>query len=132
MRSLLRPLFVLVCCCVALLASAIHPSSPIAEERAWALSLRSHIGSMSLSEKRDLKKSIRSEIRQFKQQWKNGNEADVGKLLLTLIALILPPLAVYLHQGEINSKFWISLLLTLLVWVPGVIYALLVIFGVIQ
>ncbi|MBM3432010.1 MAG: YqaE/Pmp3 family membrane protein [Bacteroidetes bacterium] len=42
-----------------------------------------------------------------------------------------PPLAVYLHQGEINSKFWISLLLTLLKWVPGVVYALLVIFGMV-
>jgi len=41
----------------------------------------------------------------------------------------LPPLAVYLHEGVINSKFWISLLLTLLFWLPGVIYALIVILG---
>jgi uncharacterized membrane protein YqaE (UPF0057 family) len=36
---------------------------------------------------------------------------------------------VYLHQGEINNKFWISLLLTLLFFLPGVIYALIVILG---
>jgi uncharacterized membrane protein YqaE (UPF0057 family) len=40
---------------------------------------------------------------------------------------LLPPLAVYLHQGVINTKFWISILLTLCFWIPGVIYALLVV-----
>jgi len=50
-------------------------------------------------------------------------------VLLIILAILLPPLAVYLHQGEINSKFWISLLLTLLFFIPGVIYALLVVTG---
>jgi uncharacterized membrane protein YqaE (UPF0057 family) len=50
-------------------------------------------------------------------------------VLLVILAILLPPLAVYLHQGEVNTKFWISLLLTLLFWLPGVIYALIVILG---
>jgi uncharacterized membrane protein YqaE (UPF0057 family) len=86
---------------------------------------------MTQQDRSELKRSIRSEVKAFKQKKRAGEEADVSTLLLTLIALILPPLAVYLHQGEINSKFWISLLLTLLIWVPGVVYALLVIFGVV-
>ncbi|MBK7885425.1 MAG: YqaE/Pmp3 family membrane protein [Chitinophagaceae bacterium] len=49
--------------------------------------------------------------------------------LLVILAILLPPLAVYLHQGEINTKFWISLLLTLLFWLPGIIYALIVVLG---
>ncbi|RYD70574.1 MAG: YqaE/Pmp3 family membrane protein [Sphingobacteriales bacterium] len=48
---------------------------------------------------------------------------------MIILAILLPPLAVYLHQGEINKKFWISLLLTLLFFIPGVIYALLVVTG---
>uniref|UniRef100_UPI0006850D23 YqaE/Pmp3 family membrane protein n=1 Tax=Cesiribacter andamanensis TaxID=649507 RepID=UPI0006850D23 len=52
-------------------------------------------------------------------------------MLLVIITILLPPLGVFLHQGEINAKFWISLLLTLLFYVPGLIYSLLVIFDVI-
>jgi uncharacterized membrane protein YqaE (UPF0057 family) len=33
---------------------------------------------------------------------------------------------VFLHEG-INNRFWISLLLTILFFIPGVIYALLVV-----
>jgi uncharacterized membrane protein YqaE (UPF0057 family) len=43
----------------------------------------------------------------------------------------LPPLAVYLKEGEVNSRFWISVILTLLFWIPGVIFALLVVFDAI-
>ncbi|MBK9570178.1 MAG: YqaE/Pmp3 family membrane protein [Chitinophagaceae bacterium] len=50
-------------------------------------------------------------------------------MLLVILALLLPPLAVYLHEGVINKRFWISLLLTILFFVPGVIYALIVILG---
>jgi len=48
---------------------------------------------------------------------------------LVILAILLPPLAVYLHQGEINTKFWISLILTLLFFIPGIIYALIVVLG---
>ncbi|OAV45925.1 hydrogenase expression protein [Lewinella sp. 4G2] len=54
---------------------------------------------------------------------------DDGDILLIILAILLPPLAVFLHQGEINTKFWISLVLSLLFFLPGVIYALLVITG---
>jgi uncharacterized membrane protein YqaE (UPF0057 family) len=52
---------------------------------------------------------------------------DTNTLLLVILAILLPPLAVALHEGGINGKFWISLLLTLLFWIPGVIYALIVV-----
>jgi uncharacterized membrane protein YqaE (UPF0057 family) len=56
-------------------------------------------------------------------------EPSTNTVLLVILAILLPPLAVYLHQGAINTKFWISLVLTLLFWIPGVIYALLVVLG---
>ncbi|MEO5572391.1 MAG: YqaE/Pmp3 family membrane protein [Bacteroidia bacterium] len=43
-----------------------------------------------------------------------------------VLCILLPPLAVGLKYGIVD-KFWISLLLTLLFWIPGVIYALLVV-----
>lgn len=60
----------------------------------------------------------------------NSSMSDVPMILLVILAIILPPLAVYLHSG-IGTPFWISLILTLLFWVPGVIYALLVVLDVI-
>jgi uncharacterized membrane protein YqaE (UPF0057 family) len=60
---------------------------------------------------------------------KAADDASTNTLLLAILAILLPPLAVYLHEGAINAKFWISLLLTLIFWLPGVIYALIVIFG---
>lgn len=107
--------------------NASLPASRQWEQRAWS----DHLRSLIKQERHQLKQSVRAEIRQFKQKRKNGDEADVSQFVLTLFALILPPLAVYLHQGKINSKFWISLLLTLLIWVPGVLYALAVIFGIV-
>ncbi|MFM7838914.1 MAG: YqaE/Pmp3 family membrane protein [Chitinophagaceae bacterium] len=47
-----------------------------------------------------------------------------------MLAVFLPPLAVFLKEEEINARFWISILLTLLFWLPGIVYALLVVFEV--
>lgn len=84
---------------------------------------------LSQKEKNQRIKETKKEIKNFKKQKRNGGEADTNTLLLVILAILLPPLAVYLHQGEINTKFWISLILTLLLWLPGVIYALIVILG---
>ncbi len=58
---------------------------------------------------------------------KAAGEPSTNTLLLAILAILLPPLAVYLYEDEINTKFWLSLLLTCLYWIPGVIYALFVI-----
>ncbi|XP_047044801.1 low temperature-induced protein lt101.2-like [Lolium rigidum] len=42
-----------------------------------------------------------------------------------LLAILLPPLGVFLRFG-IGVEFWISLLLTLLGYIPGIIYAVFV------
>ena len=50
-------------------------------------------------------------------------------LLLVILAILLPPLSVYLARG-IGNSFWIDLILTCLFWIPGVIFALVVAFNV--
>ncbi|MBV9989540.1 MAG: YqaE/Pmp3 family membrane protein [Chitinophagaceae bacterium] len=59
----------------------------------------------------------------------NMAEPSTNTVLLVILAILLPPLAVALHEHGINGKFWLSLLLTLLFFLPGVIYALLVVLG---
>lgn len=44
-------------------------------------------------------------------------------ILTIILSFLLPPLAVFLKHG-LGTEFLISLLLTLVGWIPGVIYAL--------
>jgi uncharacterized membrane protein YqaE (UPF0057 family) len=85
--------------------------------------------SLSKKEKNERISKVKSAINDFKAKKGTAAEPSTNTILLVILALLLPPLAVYLHEGEINSKFWISLILTLLFWVPGVIYALIVVLG---
>lgn len=43
-------------------------------------------------------------------------------LLRILIAILLPPLGVFLQVG-LGAQFWINILLTLLGYIPGIIHA---------
>ncbi|PHK99468.1 hypothetical protein CGL56_06655 [Neolewinella marina] len=81
---------------------------------------------MTGKERRELKREQRKAV---KSALKDYQDADTNTILLVILAILLPPVAVLVHQGELNSKFWIALLLTLLFYLPGLIYALLVIFG---
>ena len=79
--------------------------------------------SLSRAEKRQARKALINALRNTKD--------DTSKILQVILCFFIPPLAVYLHEGEINSKFWISLVLTLLFFFPGFIYSLLVVLDVI-
>jgi uncharacterized membrane protein YqaE (UPF0057 family) len=45
------------------------------------------------------------------------------KIVEIVLAVLLPPVAVLIKKG-LGGQFWLSLLLTLLGHLPGVIYAL--------
>jgi uncharacterized membrane protein YqaE (UPF0057 family) len=47
--------------------------------------------------------------------------------LYIILAIFLPPVCVGLWEGGFTTDFWISLILTLLFWIPGVIFALYII-----
>lgn len=87
----------------------------------------SELKSLSKKEKKQRFKDVKKAIKDFKASKKAGAEPSTNTLLLVILAILLPPLAVYLHEGTTNNKFWLSLILTLLFWVPGVIYALIVV-----
>ena len=82
--------------------------------------------SLSKSEKKARMAEVKQLMKDYKVQKASG-EAGTNTILLAILAILLPPLAVYLHENDFNTKFWISLLLTCLFWIPGVIYALIVV-----
>lgn len=45
------------------------------------------------------------------------------KILRIILAFILPPVAAYLQVG-VTKHFWLNIILTLLLGIPGVIHAL--------
>lgn len=74
------------------------------------------------------KSPSREEIRQIKKMMRSGSPSD-NQVLEIILAILLPPVAVLVHENNVTTKFWIDLILTLLFWLPGAIYALLVVFN---
>lgn len=53
-------------------------------------------------------------------------DSFLGDLLKIIVAIILPPLGVFLEVG-LSKHFWINIVLTLLGFIPGVIHAVYII-----
>ena len=47
-----------------------------------------------------------------------------NKILQIIVAILIPPLAVWMKERKIGTDFWINLVLTLLFDIPGIIHAL--------
>ncbi len=53
--------------------------------------------------------------------------ANENKLLKIILAILLPPLAVFMHSG-LSTQFWLNLVLTIVgFWIIGIVHALIVI-----
>ena len=137
-RILNKSIMILICMSILtapLMAASVIPgstSTPKVSDPVPANSLKEALAefkNLSRKERKLRFKEVRNELKEYKNEQRNGAAPSTDKTLLIVLAILLPPLAVYLHQGEINNKFWISLLLTLLFFIPGVIYALLVVLG---
>jgi uncharacterized membrane protein YqaE (UPF0057 family) len=126
--------FLLACTAVLLLTTPLFATSlpaPVHTEPdpATVKSAVASFKALSKREKRERMKEVKKYLKEVKAAKRAGQAPEDNTVLLVILAILLPPLAVYLHQGEINNKFWISLVLTLLFWLPGVIYALVVVLG---
>ena len=118
---------------VTVVPSALVPAdstrtAPLAVDNAKINDALKEFKSLSKSERKDRVKEAKQTLKQYKKDKKSGKaEPSTNTVLLVILAILLPPLAVYLHEGEINGKFWLDLVLTLLFFLPGVIYALIVV-----
>lgn len=99
-----------------------------------------HFNHLSFHEKKMRFKTLKKVLKQYRKDKKAGKDVDSAIILQVILGIFIPPLGVYLHEGEINNKFWISLLLTVLGLIifsfagilflgtlPSIIYALVVI-----
>jgi uncharacterized membrane protein YqaE (UPF0057 family) len=123
-------LLVMVSVCSSPVLAASLPSDNTAKTEPAPATVTSAVDefkNLSKSERRSRIKEAKKVLKEYKADKRAGREADTSLLLLVILAILLPPLAVYLKEGEINSRFWISLILTLLFWIPGVIFALLIV-----
>lgn len=132
MRSLLLSLVFLTFSVIAALpahaAIVIQPTAEkTAMEEAPAMTKR-QLRQQKRQERRAERKAKRAERkavwRAVKEGWKNR---DNDELLLIIITILLPPLGMYLFEGDFTDRVLISLLLTLLFYLPGLIYTLIVI-----
>ena len=84
--------------------------------------------SLSKSEKKSRIKEAKAAVKEFKKNKKEGRASgDNNTLLEVIVTILLPPVGVLIHEGTINGKFWLDLLLTLLFYIPGLIYGLIVV-----
>ncbi|VUG15816.1 PMP3 [Brettanomyces bruxellensis] len=51
---------------------------------------------------------------------------ESSKIVAFILAFLLPPLAVFLERG-IGASFFISIILCIFAWFPGIIFALFVV-----
>ena len=109
--------------------SVVIPFAPITSSAFSIKDAFNEFKSINKAERNNRIKEVKKELKEYKKAKKSGSEPSTNTLLLVILAILLPPLAVYLHEGKINNKFWISLILTLLFFLPGVIYALVVVLG---
>lgn len=85
--------------------------------------LNEAIKSMDLPEKKE--KKLRKRISKLERKLENRSESlvETNTILLVILAILLPPVAVLLVDG-FGGPFLLSILLTLLGFLPGIIYAL--------
>lgn len=132
-RVLTLLVMVSVCTAPALAASLPATDNTAKTEPAPAVvtSAVDEFRNLSKHERKTRIKEVKKVLKDYKADKRAGRAAETDQVLLAILAILLPPLAVYLKEEEVNTKFWISLVLTLLFWIPGVIFALLVVFDVI-
>jgi uncharacterized membrane protein YqaE (UPF0057 family) len=56
------------------------------------------------------------------------SDSETNKLLLVIIAILLPPLAVGLKKG-VGLHLILNIVLTLIFWLPGLLHALWCVLG---
>ncbi len=98
-------------------------STSVTMDDAVVTDAMSQFKSLSRVDRKAKLKEVKSLMKEHKANKASAAPSN-DKVLLAILAILLPPLAVYLHEGTTNSTFWISVLLTLLFWIPGVIFAL--------
>ncbi|MFN0203413.1 MAG: YqaE/Pmp3 family membrane protein [Bacteroidia bacterium] len=119
MKGLLFSLITFLFCSVTFAGvNTVGVPTPVSTQTSVSTSIPSP-AKMTVKEKKEMRKEVVNRLKNIK--------ADDNQLVEILLAIFIPPVAVYMHQNGITKDFWIDLILCLLFWLPGQIYALYVV-----
>lgn len=110
-------------------AAIVVPDAPPAatnaeaEVREAVREYRESLENMSAKERRQLKREKRRAVREALRDHRKA-QGTVSYGILIILAILLPPLSMYLYEGDFTDRFWLSLLLTVLGYLPGIVYTL--------
>lgn len=71
---------------------------------------------LSFSENRAARKEMRKQLKEVVKRDVSSDEDVLMFVVLLILAIILPPLAVYLKDDNASNRFWINLILWILGW----------------
>ncbi len=133
MRPLLLALtflaFSMIAAVPAHAAIAVQPTAENTAVEAASAMTKRQLRKQERQERRAARKAKRAKRKAawqaIKGWWKNRASDDM--LLIIIITILLPPLGMYLFEGDFTDRVLISLLLWLLFYLPGLIYTLIVI-----
>lgn len=121
--------------CTTLHAANISEPVTVPEEQVRA-AIDEFTG-LSRKEKKGRIKQVKQVLKQQRADKKAGRYSDDHTILLAIVAILLPPLAIWLKEKTLTWKFWVSLALLLPVlfsawyfWILSIGLALMVVFGV--
>lgn len=82
--------------------------------------------------RKEMRQTLKTQIRAARKQGRNLDRpaapfADDMMIICVLLAILFPPLGIAIWEDGITSHFWIGLLLTILFYFPGLIYAIYII-----
>ena len=107
----------------------------VAGDEPWKAAVRKNPANVSMNANADSRTGLAAPSMEAPNVFERG-KAVVGApvavqsaesmVLYIILAILIPPLAVGLLYG-IGTEFWISLVLTLLFIVPGIVYALIMV-----
>jgi uncharacterized membrane protein YqaE (UPF0057 family) len=121
----------------------LEPAAPVAVNTPKAVELETTKQEAVVYAKQNItKKDLRKAAREIKSEMRSGYP-NVGSIkiddfgsnsepstgILVLICFFIPPLAVYLYEGDWTKRCTVNLILTLLCGLPGFIHGLIVILG---
>ncbi len=58
-----------------------------------------------------------------------SNQQRASEILVAIFCVLIPFVGILIYEGNVTSNFWVGLLLTLIFWIPGIVFAFLVCFG---
>ena len=80
---------------------------------------------------KEQKKDLKKELKKERKENNSSSSDDAYFILIVILTILIPPLGVGVYTNIDWVKVLISLILTILFYLPGLIYSLLVVFDVI-